>query len=131
MGMLRQTIHEQDGGYSDGIVVKCATIPGVIAEWRTGELAAIVTIRMFVPIPPVRSLLRAVEFVEGTINFMPFSPPAPVPAVFAVIPPMIVPVVPVVIPSLVPFIPLSGISTAVVSKIVAGLEPYRGNESHT
>jgi hypothetical protein len=80
---------------------------------------------MFVAILPVCSLLRSVQFVEGAINFMPFSPPAPVPAVFAVIPSMIVPVVPVVIP------PLSGILTAVVSKIVAGLEPYRGNKSHT
>jgi len=80
---------------------------------------------MFVAILPVCSLLRSVQFVEGAINFMPFSPPAPVPAVFAVIPSMIVPVVPVVIP------PLSGILTAVVSKIVAGLEPYRSNKSHT
>jgi hypothetical protein len=80
---------------------------------------------MFVAIPPVCSLLRSVEFVEGAINFMPFSPPAPVPAVFAAIPSMIVPVVLVVIP------PLSSVLTAVVSKIVAGLEPYRGNKSHT
>jgi hypothetical protein len=80
---------------------------------------------MFVAILPVCSLLLSVEFVEGAIDFMPFSPPPPVPAVFAVIPSMIVLVVPVVIP------PLSGILTAVVSKIVAGLEPYRGNKSHT
>ena len=95
------------------------------------ELAAIVTIRMFVAILPVCSLLRSVEFVKGAISFMPFSPPAPVPAVFAVIPSMIVPVVPVVIPPLVPFVPLSSVLTAVVSKSVAGLEPYRGNKSHT
>ena len=76
---------------------------------------------------PVCSLLRPVEFVEGAINFMPFSPPAPVPAVFAAIPSMIVPVVPVVIP---PFASLSGILTAVVPKLVAGLEPYRGNKCH-
>jgi hypothetical protein len=105
--------------------------PGSYRVERTGELAAIVTIRMFVAKLPVCSLLRSVKFVEGTISFMPFSPPAPVPAVFAVIPSMIVPVAPVVIPSLVPFVPLSGILTAVVSKIVAGLQPYRGNKSHT
>ena len=97
----------------------------------TGELAAIVTIRMFVAILPVCSLLRSVEFVEGTISFMPFSSPAPVPAVFAVVPSMIVPVVPVVIPPLVSFVPLSGILTAVVSKIVAGLDPHRSNKCHT
>jgi len=47
---------------------------------------------------------------------------------FAVIPSMIVPVVPVVIP---PLVPLSDVLTAVVSKIVAGLEPNRGNKSNT
>lgn len=77
---------------------------------------------------PICSLLRLVEFVEGTISFMPFSPPAPIPGVFAVIPSMIVPVVPVVIP---PLVPLSDVLTAVVSKIVAGLEPNRGNKSNT
>ena len=61
---------------------------------------------------PVCSLLRPVEFVEGTIGFVPFSSPPPIPAVFAVVPSMIVPVAPVVIPPLV--IPLSGIFTAVV-----------------
>ena len=86
---------------------------------------------MFVAKLPVCSLLCPVKFVEGTISFMPFSPPAPVPAVFAVIPSMIVPVVPVVIPPLVPLVPLSGILTAVVSKIVAGLQPYWNNKSHT
>jgi hypothetical protein len=50
---------------------------------RTGELAAIITIRMFVARLPVCSLLHSVKFVKGTISFMPFSPPAPVPAVFA------------------------------------------------
>jgi hypothetical protein len=86
---------------------------------------------MFVAKLPVCSLLRPVKFVEGTISFMPFSPPAPVPAVFTAIPSMIVPVAPVVIPPLVPFVPLSGILTAVVPKIVAGLQPYRNNKSHT
>jgi ABC-type Co2+ transport system permease subunit len=71
------------------------------------------------------------EPVEGTINFVPFSSPAPVPAVFAVIPAMIVPVIPVVIPPLVPLVPLSGLLTVVVSKIVASLEPDRSNKSHT
>jgi hypothetical protein len=92
---------------------------------EVASLESIVTIPMFVAILPVCSLLRSVEFVEGTISFMPFRPPAPVPAVFAVIPSVIVPVVPVVIP------PLSGVLTAVVSKIVAALEPYRGNKSQT
>lgn len=77
---------------------------------------------------PVCSLLLSVQFVKGTISFMPLGSPAPIPAVFAAIPSMIVPVVSVVIP---PFVPLPGILTAVVSKIVAGLEPYRGNKSHT
>jgi hypothetical protein len=86
---------------------------------------------MFVAKLPVCSLLRSVKFVKGTISFMSFIPPGSVPAVFAVIPSMVVPVVPVVIPPLVPFVPLSSILTAVVSKIVAGLQPYRGNKSHT
>jgi hypothetical protein len=86
---------------------------------------------MFVTILPICSLLRSVEFVEGTISFMSFSPPAPVPAVFIVIPSMIVPVVAVVIPPLVPLVPLSGILTAVVPKIVSGLEPYWCDKSHT
>ena len=98
---------------------------------RTGELAAIVTIRMFVAKLPVCSLLRSVKFVKGTISFTPFSPPTPIPAVFAVIPLMIIPVVPVVIPPLVPFLPLSGILTTVVLKLVGGLQPYRDNKSHT
>jgi len=86
---------------------------------------------MFVTIFPVCSLLRSVELVEGTISFMPFSPPAPVPAIFSVIPSMIVPVVPVVIPPLVPLVPLSGILTAVVSKIAAGLDAHRSDKCHT
>jgi hypothetical protein len=98
---------------------------------RTGELAAIVTIRMFVAILPVCSLLRTPYLVEGTISLMPFLPPVPVPAVFAVIPSMVVPVVAVVIPPLVSFVPLSGILTAVVSKIVAGLDPRLSNKCHT
>ena len=94
-------------------------------------LAAIVSIWMFVPILPICSLLLSAKFVEGTIRFMSFSPPAPVPAVLVVIPSMIVPVIAVVIPPLVPFVPLSGILTAVVPKIVSGLEPYWCNKSHT
>jgi hypothetical protein len=86
---------------------------------------------MFVAILPVCPLLGSVQFVEGTISFMPFSPPVPVPAVFAVVPSMIVPVVPIVIPPLISFVPLSGILTAVVSKIVAGLDPHRSNKCHT
>src|SRR6478672_7174798 len=43
------------------------------------ELAAIVTIRVFMAILPVCPLLRSVKFIEGTISFMPFSPPNPVP----------------------------------------------------
>jgi hypothetical protein len=54
-----------------------------------------------------------------------------VPAVFAVIPLMVVPVVAVVVPLLVSFVLLSGIVTAIVSKIVAGLDPYWGNKCHT
>ena len=98
---------------------------------RTGELAAIVTIRMFVAKLPVCSLLRTPYLVEGTISLMPFLPPVPVPAVFAVIPLMVVPVVAVVVSPLVSFVPLSGILTAIVSKIVAGLDPRRGNKCHT
>jgi hypothetical protein len=56
---------------------------------------------MFVATLPVCSLLRAAHIVEGTISLMPFLPPVPVPAVFAVIPLMVVPVV--VVPSLVSF----------------------------
>jgi hypothetical protein len=105
------------------------------AKWlyhheRTGELA-IVTIRMFVAILPVCSLLRAPQLVEGTIGIMPFLSPVPVPAVFPVIPLMVVPVVAVVVPPLVSFVPLSGILTTVVSKIVAGLDPHWGNKCHT
>jgi hypothetical protein len=44
---------------------------------------------------------------------------------------MIVPVVPVVIPPLVSFVPLSGILTAVVAKIVAGLDSHRSNKCNT
>ena len=79
---------------------------------------------------PICSLPLAAKSVEGTISFMSFSPPVPVPAVFAVIPSMIVPVVPVVVPPLVPFVPLSDILTAVVPKIVSGLEPYWCDKSH-
>jgi hypothetical protein len=86
---------------------------------------------MFVAILPVCSLLLSVESVEGTIRFMPFSPPAPVPGVFVVIPSMIVPVVPVIIPPLVPFVSLSSILTAIVLKTVAGLESDRGNKSNS
>jgi len=99
-----------------------------IHRTRTGVLAAIVTIRMFVAILPVCSLLRPLQLVEGTINLVSFRSPVPVPAVFAVIPSMVVPVVAVVVPSLVP---LSGVLTAVVSKIVAGLDPRWGNKGHT
>jgi hypothetical protein len=98
---------------------------------RTCELAAIVTIRMFVAIFPVCSLMRALQLVEGTISLMPFRPPVPVPAVFAGIPLMVVPVVAVVVPPLVSFVPLSGILTAIVSKIVAGLDTHRGSKCHT
>ena len=94
-------------------------------------LTAIVSIRMLVTILPICSLLRSVKFVEGTISFMSFSSPAPVPAVFVVIPSMIVPVVAVIIPPLVPFVPLSGVLTAVIPKIVSGLEPYWCDKSHT
>jgi hypothetical protein len=97
----------------------------------THELAAIVTIRMFVAILPVCSLLRAPHLVEGTVRLMPFLPPVPVPAVFAVIPLMVVPVVAVVVPPLVSFIPFSGILTVVVSKIVACLDFHRGSKCHT
>ena len=86
---------------------------------------------MFVAILPVCSLLRAPHLVEGTISLMSFLPPVPVPSVFAVIPSMVVPVVAVVVPSLVSFIALSGILTAIVSKIVSGLDPRRGNKCHT
>jgi hypothetical protein len=44
---------------------------------------------------------------------------------------MIVPVIAVGIPPLVPLVPLSGILTAVVPKIVSGLEPYWCDKSHT
>jgi hypothetical protein len=98
---------------------------------RTGELAAIVTIRMFVTILPVCSLLGPFQLVKGTINLMPFRSPVPVPAVFAVIPSMVVPVAAVVVPPLVSFVPLSGVLTAVVSKIVAGLDTHWGNKCHT
>ena len=80
---------------------------------------------------PICSLLLPVKFVEGTISVMSFSPPASVPVVFVVIPSMIVPVVAVVIPPMVPFVPLAGFLTAVVSKIVACLEPYWCDKSHT
>ena len=86
---------------------------------------------MLVSILPVSSLLFPVKFVEGTIKVMFFSPPAPVPAVFGVIPSMIIPVVAVVIPPVVPFVPLSGILTAVVPKIVSGLEPYWCDKSRS
>jgi hypothetical protein len=86
---------------------------------------------MFVAILPVCSLLRTPYLVERTISLMPFLPPVPVPAVFAVIPLMVVPVVAVVVPPLVSFVPLSGILTAIVSKIVAGLNPHRRNKCHT
>jgi hypothetical protein len=102
-----------------------------IPPQRTGELAAIVTIRMFVAILPVCSLLRAPYLVEGTISLMPFLPPVPVPAIFPVIPLMVVPMVAVVVPPLVSFVSLSGILTAIVSKIVSGLDPRRGNKCHT
>jgi hypothetical protein len=42
---------------------------------KTGELAAIVTIRMFVAILPVCSLLRVPHLVEGAISLVPFLPP--------------------------------------------------------
>jgi hypothetical protein len=98
---------------------------------KTGELAAIVTIRMFVAILPVCSLLRVPHLVEGAISLVPFLPPVPVPPVFAVIPSMVVPVVAVVVPPLVSFVPFSGILTSVVSNIVSGLDPDRGNKCHT
>ena len=72
-----------------GIVVKRRLSRELLGTGRPRGLAAIVTIRMFVAILPISSLLRLVEFVEGTISFMPFSPPAPIPGVFAVIPSMI------------------------------------------
>jgi hypothetical protein len=97
----------------------------------TGELAALVAIRMFVAILPVCSLLRAPHLVEGTINLMSFLPPVPIPAVFAVIPSMVVPVVAVVVPPVVSFVPFSGILTAVVSKIVSGLDPDWGYKCHS
>jgi hypothetical protein len=86
---------------------------------------------MFVAILPICSLLRAPHLVEGTIGFVSFLSPVPVPAVFPVIPSMVVPVVAVVVPPVVSFVPFSGILTAVVSKIVAGLDPHRGNKCHT
>ena len=76
-------------------------------------------------------MLLPVKFVEGTISTMSFIPPASVPAVFVIIPSMIVPVVAVVIPPVVPFAPLAGILTAVILKIVARLEPYWCDKSHT
>jgi hypothetical protein len=97
---------------------------------RTGKLAAIVTIRMFVAILPVCSLLRVPYLVEGAISLVFFLAPMPVPAVFAVIPSMVVPVVAVVVPPLISFVSLPGILTAVVSKIVAGLDPYRCKKCH-
>jgi len=96
---------------------------------RTGKLAAIVTIRMFVAILPVCSLLRAPYHVEGAISLVSFLPPMPVSAVFAVIPSMVVPVVAIVVPPLISFL-LPGILTAVVSKIVAGLDPHRCKKCH-
>ena len=86
---------------------------------------------MFVAILPVCSLLRAPYLVEGTISLVPFLPPVPVPAVFAIIPLMVVPVVAVVVPSLVSFIALSSILTAIVLKIITGLDAYRGNKCDT
>jgi hypothetical protein len=86
---------------------------------------------MFVAKLPVCSLLCSMELVEGTIDLVPFRPPGPVPAVFTVIPLMVVPVVVVIIPPLVSFVPFSGILTAVVSKIVACLEPDGANKSHS
>ena len=80
---------------------------------------------------PVCSLLRAAHLVEGTISLVPFLPPVPVPAVFAVIPLMVVPVVAVVVPSLVSFISLSSILTAIVLKTIAGLDAHRGNKCDT
>jgi hypothetical protein len=114
----------------------CATVSSTVPADTIhgeglGELAAIVTIRMFVAIFPVCSPARPLQFVEGTINLMPFLPPVPVPTVFPVIPLMVVPVVAVVVAPLVSFVPLSGILTAVVSKIVTGLDPHRGNKCHT
>ena len=94
-------------------------------------LAAIITIRMFVAILPVCSLLRVVNLVEGTISLVPFLSPSPVPAVFPVIPLMVVPVIAIVISPLVSFVPLSSILKAVVSKIVASLDSHRGNKCHT
>src|SRR6202030_147431 len=70
---------------------------------------------MFVTIPPVCSLLRAIQSVEGPINLVPFRPPMPVPVVFAAIPSMVVPVVAVVVPPLL---------IAVVAKIVSRLNPH-------
>ena len=101
-----------------------------IPPQRTRDLAAIVTIWMFVAILPICSLPRALQPAEGTINLMPFFPPVPVPAIFAVIPLMVVSVVAVVIPPLGSLVPFAGILTAVVSKTVAGLNPYRGNKRH-
>jgi hypothetical protein len=97
---------------------------------RTDELAAIVTIRMFVAILPVCSLLRAPQLVEGAIGLMPFLSPMPVTAVFAVIPSMVIPTVAVVVPPVVSFVPLSGILTAIVSKLVARLDSHRVNKCH-
>ena len=105
--------------------------PGSHCLVKELALAAIVAIRMFVAISPVCSPLRSVESVEGAINFMPFSSPAAIPAVFAVVPLVIIPVVAVIISPLVPFAPLPGFFPAVVSKIVPGLEPHRGTKSHT
>jgi hypothetical protein len=86
---------------------------------------------MFVAPLPVGSLVGALYLVEGTISLMPFRPPLPVTAVFAVIPLMVVPVITVVVPPLVLFIPLSGVFTSIVSRIVVGPDPHRGNKCRT
>src|SRR3984893_13953621 len=82
-------------------------------------LTPIIPVRMFVTIPPVCSLLRAIQSVEGPINLVPFRSPMPVPVVFAAIPSMVVPVVAVVVPPLL---------IAVVAKIVGRLNSHWRNE---
>jgi hypothetical protein len=94
-------------------------------------LAPVSVIWMFVAPLPVCSLLRTLYLVEGTISRMPFRPPLPVTGVFAGIPSMVVPVIAVVVPPLVSFIPLSGVLTSVVSRIVVGPDPHRGNKCRT
>jgi hypothetical protein len=85
---------------------------------RTGLLAAIVSIWMFVTILPISSLLRSLELVEATMSFMSFTAQLRYLPFFVAIPSMIVPVIAVVIP---PLVPHSGILTAVVPKIASGL----------